>query len=100
MSIISSRYIADHPRPFMPTAMPQFHIYSDVHQNAMRPTWKGIDGLGGLRGTNPVTTWLYGYDTTAAPAVIAERSTNRGLMIGGAAGIVLGGLLGYFIGRK
>ena len=48
MSFIASRYIADHPRPYMPTAMPQFQVYPDVRQNIPRPTWKGIDGLRGI----------------------------------------------------
>jgi hypothetical protein len=45
MTIITSRFIADHPRPFMETAMPQFHFYANVPQNIPRPTWKGLYGF-------------------------------------------------------
>ncbi len=62
--------------------MPQFHIYPDVPQNLMRPTWKGTRGLGFV------------------PNVFG---TTESTLIYGAAGaaLLLGGIgLGFWLGRR
>lgn len=82
MSFVASKFIGEHPRPFMETAMPQFHYYPDVPQNIPRPTWKGTSGLGTI--ANP-------FGTTESTVVYA---------VGGAALLLTGVALGYFLGGK
>lgn len=55
-----SRYVAPHPRPFMPYHFPQFDTYPSIRQAALRPTWAGFQPQlqrmvpGGIRGLGEV----------------------------------------------
>jgi hypothetical protein len=98
VSFDPSRFIGAHPRPYMPTHFPQFHMYPNIYQNILRPTWKGLDGLHGRCrcGVGSVEE----AESIEEQLARQKRATDRAWFLGSVMGVFVGTALGFVLAHS